>query len=320
MTIRVDQMTPVTIRRMLVPLDGSRLAEVTLPLSVAIAAAAGAALTLLHVLERHPPPMVHGEPHLRDLTTSEDYLRALAARWGRSGMTIANHVHPNPQADVARSIVEHADELNADLIALATHGSGGIRGFLFGSIAQQVLRQGRRPVLLVRPRAGSRLAVAETRLRVIIVPLDGTSDAERALPMAMALAKATGARLHLVRIVPTVGHVHGPASAAAMLTPSATAALLDLEYQAARDDLQALAQQLTAIGDVAVEVRRGDVLDELEHVVGERGADLIVISTHGHRGIEGFLTGSLGARLLGKLEQPVLLVRHGDPASKAPGS
>ena len=124
----------------IVPLDGSPLAEAALPPAVALAARLGARVTLLHVLEADAPATVHGAPHLVSATAADLYLHTVAERWGGRGCELLTHVHPNLAHDVARGIADHTAELGADLIALCTHGSGGVRGFLFGSIAQQVLR------------------------------------------------------------------------------------------------------------------------------------------------------------------------------------
>jgi nucleotide-binding universal stress UspA family protein len=123
-------------RRLLVPLDGSGLAEVVLPLVERVANAFGASVTLLHVLT--------------GLDEADCYLERVATRPRASGITVATHTHSVPQGDVARSIVEHAGEDVTDLIVLCTHGRGSVRTRLFGSIAQQVIHRGTTPVLLLR--------------------------------------------------------------------------------------------------------------------------------------------------------------------------
>ena len=300
-------MTP-SIRRMLVPLDGSRLAEAVLPVALAIAAPCGATVTLIHVIEHNAPDTVHGEPHLDDVEEAAGYLEAIAKRFEDSGVTIETHVHPNPEHDVAKSVAEHAAELDSDLIVLATHGSGGLRRLLFGRIAQQVLRQTTTPILLMRPTEATE--AAGFRCDVMLVPLDGTPDAEVALPMAGMLAERTGAALRLVRVVPTVGTVSGEASPAATFSPTATAALLDIEQQAARDYLAEVRRRNLPAGlRVTLEVRRGDVATELAKSVAEEGSDLVVMSTHGRSGLAGILTGSVASRFLSRIAVPLLLIR-----------
>lgn len=294
-------------RRVLIPLDGSRLAEAVLPAAIAIARRCDATVTLLHVLEHNAPETVHGEQHLKDTQAAEAYLEDVVTRYDLDGVPTEQHVHENPEHDVARSIAAHAAELQVDLIALATHGSGGLRGFLFGSIAQQALRRTTTPVLLMRPdvRDGRR-----ANYRKILVPLDGTSQACAALPVAEMLALAGNALLHLARVVPTVGTMPSTSgsSAAATFSPSAAAALLDIEGQEAADALVAQRADLASSLTVTLEVRRGEAVDELLAVVEQSDADLVVMSTHGRAGVEGVWTGSVAAKLIGRLTRPVILV------------
>jgi nucleotide-binding universal stress UspA family protein len=299
-------------RRVLVPLDGSRRAEAVLPAAIAIARRCGATVTLLHVLEHNAPEKVHGEQHLKDTRAADAYLVDVGTRYDLDGVPTEHHVHENPEHDVARSIAAHAAELHVDLIALATHGSGGLRGFLFGSIAQQALRRTTTPVLLVRPevRDGER-----ANYQKILVPLDGTPQASAALPVAEMLAIAGSAHLHLTRVVPTVGTMPSTSGsgAAATFSPTAAAALLDIEGQEAADDLAVQRAVLPASLAVTLEVRRGEAVDELLAAVERADADLVVMSTHGRAGVEGLWTGSVAAKLIGRLTRPVILV----PISRA---
>jgi nucleotide-binding universal stress UspA family protein len=291
-------------KRILIPLDGSPLAEAVLPAAFGVASRCGSTVTLLHVLEHNAPETVHGQPHLNDIEQARRYLSGVANRYQESNVPIELHVHENQEHNVARSIAEHAGELSVDLIALATHGSGGLRGFLFGSIAQQTLRQTSVPVLLVRPDANGALP---SSLRKVLVPLDGTAQAQFALPVAVMLATVANATLHLVRVVPTVGSIQST-SGAATFSPSATAALLDIEGKQAGEALNSLRTEIPTSLRMTQEVRRGDVVEELLEGVEEAGADLVVMSTHGRAGLEGLWTGSVASRLIGRLAHPIILV------------
>jgi len=293
------------LRHFLVPLDGSRLAEVVLPTAYDLAAACDARITLLHIIEHDAPATVHGEPHLDNVETADAYLAAVAHREQRTGVPTTTHVHTNPAHDVARAIGEHAEELGVDLIVLATHGRGGLRGLLFGRIAQQVLHHTATPVLLIRPVEGE--AAPTLRRGPIVVPLDGTPAAEAALPLAQALAAATGTHLHLVRVVPTVQTLTTGRDPAATFTPIATAALLDLEEPAARDYLAEVADRGTGGIPTTTEVRRGEVAAELAAAVTDSEAGLVVMATHGRAGISGHLAGSVATRLLSRLDRPLVL-------------
>lgn len=150
--------------RILVSLDGSALAEAVLPVVERLATAFGATLVLVHVPERGAPATVHGEPHLTDPAAAAAYLDGAAEQLRARGIAVETHVREAREGDVAASIADHGANEQADLIVLCTHGRGGLRGFLWGSIAQQVLQRGTTPVLLVgrprpaRPRRRSRRA------------------------------------------------------------------------------------------------------------------------------------------------------------------
>jgi nucleotide-binding universal stress UspA family protein len=295
-------------QRLLVPLDGSRLAEAVLPVVERIAISCESAVILLHVIERGAPAAVHGEAHLTAPDEATAYLGRVAEGLRASGIAVEYHTHDVPEGDVARSIAQHATEERADLIALCTHGGGGMRDLLFGSIAQQVLRRGTSPVLLTRPAEEGTPAGFEPR--TVLVPLDATAAAEAALPVAAALAWALGATLHLVMVVATQGTVRGERQASTSLLPAAARAALDLEEQDAGDYLEALAARLrTPTLPITTEVRRGNVPSALAAEAAEPGVGLIVVATHGRAGLQAVWAGSTTAQLLARTRAPVLLLR-----------
>lgn len=301
------------IRHLLVPLDGSRLAEAVLPPAAVLARGLAARLTLLHLIERDGPATVHGERHLRDIAEAHRYLEGVAGGLTAMGVQADGHCHETAVADVARGIVEHAAEVGADLIGICTHGQGELRASLTGSIAQQVVHHGTTPVLVVRPAAGGRPPAFAPRF--VLVPLDGGPEGEAALALAAALTGCLGAAMRLVRVVPTQATVRGDLAATARLLPVATTAVLELETEEARRYLAALAERLATQGIAATgEVRRGDVVDEL--VTAAASADgLLVMATHGQVGVGALWSGSIAPRLLGRLACPVVLLRA--PASGA---
>ncbi len=293
--------------RLLVPLDGSHLAEAVLPLVSRLARAVGASVLLLHVLERKAPSAVHGDRHLTDVAGADAYLRGIAERMRAEGIEVEYHAHNAPEGDVARSVAAHAEEEGANLIVLSTHG-GGMRQILFGSIAQQVLNRGAVPVLLVRPNQVGNAPPFEPR--TVLVPLDATAAAEAALLPAAEIARALGASLHLVMVVGTAETVAAERPSATLL-PSATRLALELEGQNAADYLEGLATELrTPDLLVSTEVRRGKTTRALADEAAEPGVGLVVVATHGRAGLQAIWAGSVGARLLSRTKAPVLLLRR----------
>lgn len=301
------------IRTLLVPLDGSARAEIVVPTVVGLAGRLGASVTLLHVLEHRPPGTIHGERHLRTAAEATAYLDALAPRIGGAGIVVRTHVHANPEHDVARSLADHTVELDGQLIVLAPHGGSGVRGFLFGRMAQQVVRQGTTPLLLLR-QPSAHTAAAPLVGRRFAVLLNGTPEAEAVLPPVLTVARAYGASVHLVWVVPTASTLPADRAASGVLVPSATRAILDLEADTAAGYLDGVAARLRAAGLVtAASVVRGDVAGEGVAEAQRAGADLLALTSHGRGGLGGIWSGSVGAKVLARFSHPLLLVPAGSP-------
>lgn len=300
--------------RVLVPLDGSHLAEGAVPIAARLAEACGASITLLHVIEKGAPSSVHGEPHLAQQSEAEAYLARLAQELAARGGTIDYHVHEVPVGDVARSIAAHADEQESDVVVVSTHGGGDLRRGLFGSIAQRVLQICRRPVLLVRTERAPEVH-PPFEPATIMVALDATAAAEMALPLASMLARNLGAQLRLVMVVPTLETIAGEHQPQAALLPGTTRALLDAREQQAAAYLEGLSEVLSSAGVQSVgEVRRGAPVTELATDAAEHGDGLVVAATHGRAGLQAVWSTSVATRLLKRTNAPILLVPIIEPA------
>ncbi len=293
--------------RLLVPLDGSRLAESALPAAAALAGRLGARVVLLHVLETGPPPTVHGDRHVRTDTEARAYLDG-AVQWMAARGVAAEAVVCPEVGGVAATIARQAEAAGADLIVLTSHGRSGVRGLLYGRVAQQVLQRGRTPVLLLPPSERGREAAFGCRH--VLVPLDGSEAAETAVEPAVRVAAACGADLLLVWVVPTVETISGERAAAARLMPTAAAALLDVEAREATNYLEGVASRVQAAGVAArAAVERGEPVQVLLDTAARQGADLIVMATHGRSGVSALWAGSVASRVVGAGQRPVLLIR-----------
>lgn len=296
--------------RLLVPLDGSRLAESVLPSVGRFAGAFNADLRLLHVLERNPPAAVHGDRHLRSVAEATAYLEDVAGQFRDRRVAVEFHAHDAPEGDVAHSIVAHAEEEGADLIVLCTHGRGGVPEILFGSIAQRVLHRGAKPVLLIRPGVAEESASPFSPGRVL-VPLDATTAAEMAVEPAAEIAAVLGASLHLVMVVGTRETMRRGGLPASGMLPSATRAALEIERLDAESYLQDVAQRLRRPSlHVTAEVRNGDATSALAEEATEPGVALVVIATRGRASLQAVWAGSVAAQLLARTRAPVLLLRR----------
>ncbi len=114
------------IRHLIVPLDGSRLAEAALLITRQLAQKLGAPVTLVHLIERNPPHHIHGEHHLSNPEEAERYLSELGRRVFLADPHVAQHVHTTEITDVPRAIAEHATEFGSDLVVMCAHGQIGL--------------------------------------------------------------------------------------------------------------------------------------------------------------------------------------------------
>jgi nucleotide-binding universal stress UspA family protein len=292
--------------RLLVPLDGSRLAETVLPAAAFLATHLDASVVLIHVIERDAPSEVHGDAHLRTESEADAYLRNIAAAFPPQ-VRVETHVHTGGFRSITRSISDHVTELGSDLILMCMHGRSGPRQFLFGSIAQQVGSLGSVAVLFFRaPAVAAPPAFALTKL---LVPLDGEPAHEHSLPVAEDLALRCAASIHLLRVVPTYGNLSGPWVQSSRLLPGTTTRMLEMTVQEAHDYLEnARASIKQERISVTTEVLRGDPPDVIAEAAEMHRADLIIVGTHGKVGTDAFWSGSVTAKLCRRCQIPVLLI------------
>lgn len=298
-----------TFQHLLVPLDGSRLAESVFPIVRSLADRFRATVTLLHVIERRAPATVHGDRHLAAVAEAEAYLREVASGPLASAATRI-HVHETDEGGIGAAIAGHGEELRAGIIVLCAHGRSGAREVLYGGVAAQVLSRGTAPVLLVRPAGSGTAESLPYNVRRLVVPLDGSPASEAALAPAAELAAAFDAEIALAMVVPTVATASAERAPAALLLPGATAASLDMDVGPAREYLSRVAEALRARGLRAeVVVERGDPAAEVLALAERRAADLLVLATHGKAGMSAVWAGSVASRIAGRSTRPMLLIR-----------
>ncbi len=310
------------IRRILVPLDGTDLAEAALPAAAALAGRLAAWVSLVHLLEKRPPRAVHGRPHLATVGEAETYLREAATRFFPPEVRVAVHVHSEGVVDVARSITAHAEhpqEEGGDLVVMCAHGGRTTREALWGAMAQRVTAGGRTPVLVLRagppagPRhglpAGGPAEAGSFRLGSLLVPLDRDPGHAGALGPAAELAAAFGAAVNLLIIVPTYGTLSGRWVSTGRFLPGTTARLLDLSVAEEREFLAERTSALRARGlEVSAEVARGDPARAILAAARRLQPDLIALGTHGRRGLGAVWEGSVASKVFRRCRQPLLLV------------
>jgi nucleotide-binding universal stress UspA family protein len=275
-------------RRLLVPLDGSPMAEAVAPSAARLAREAGASVMLLHLIERHAPAAVHGSPHLTRDEEAEAYLAHVAETFFAE-VPVSWHVHKDGVRDVAHSVSTHADEFDPDLIVMCSHDATGWWRWIWGNMGQRDLS----PAF---------------PFRRVLIPLDGDPRHETGVDAGGELARLSAAPVELLQVVPTRTTLAGPSGITRSYMPGVTDALLDLAETQTR---QYLAEQMQGLCDRGLRGRaslaRGEAFEEIVAHIDRVKPDLLVLATHGKIGTEAFWAGSLSQRLLDRCSTTFLL-------------
>ncbi|HVH39253.1 MAG TPA: universal stress protein [Gemmatimonadaceae bacterium] len=300
------------IRTVLVPLDGSTLAERALPVAFDIARRTGGAV---HLVRAHAPLAIIGATSegivTQDMLAADDlmrkrakeYLDETASRLGAEwGVRVVPHVDDGSAAGL---ITQVADDVLADIVVMTTHGQGGFAPGWLGSVADGVIRHSYRPVLALPENdesGGEPLAI-----RSIMVTLDGSAGSMAIIPPVRDLALVFGAEVHLVRVVAP----YVPMDVVTTLTASQPDRDdIDSEAVQAKHELDGYVTSLEASGlraTATVLVQLSPPRALLDHVK-ETDPDCIAIATQG-RGISRLFVGSVADKLIRSAGRPTLVLR-----------
>jgi nucleotide-binding universal stress UspA family protein len=294
-------------QRLLVPLDGSALAESALPWAAQLARTHDASVVLARVV---PWPMafwtagyisaqLYDEVQAAEHDAANAYLRKVQARLRADRIPVETLVRNGFPGE---SILELAEQCGAAAIVMATHGRGGISRLVVGSVAEHVVQDATIPVLLVPAHAAGQGPGTFAR---ILVPLDGSPLAERALDLAQDVA-AAGTTLCLVRVVAPVERTLAGVTADDRYVDYDATARAVAEAEAY---LHQVADTLR-IGRCAVEttVRTGTPGEQILAAAHELSADLVVLATHGRTGAQRWLLGSVADTVVRGAHTAVFMV------------
>jgi nucleotide-binding universal stress UspA family protein len=301
------------LRTLLVPLDGSSLAERAVPVACALAKRTGGAV---HLVRAHVPITVvgataEGAIFSQDMLAADDAVRRHARTYvtGVAERAAAAHgVRVTPLCEdgsPAGLIQEVADRLLADLIVMTTHGAGGFAPDWLGSVADAVIRHSHRPVLtLPENEAHPERPFAPRR---ITVTLDGSERAATILPVARDLALAYGATLDLVRVV--APYIPGDVISH-LPTDRPDPFGIDAEAALAKRALDDIARTFTAGGVATTATVRMDLspTKSLQAHLKETDPDVVAVATQG-RGLSRVFVGSVADKLVRTAGRPVLVLR-----------
>ncbi|MBI3964260.1 MAG: universal stress protein [Chloroflexi bacterium] len=283
-------------KKLLVPLDGTPESAVALPPARAIAKATGAAITLLRVI-----PLASLGRRGPNRTDVADYLGRVAGELEQADVSVSTVIREGAVAD---EILNEVRERDHALVAMATHGRSGADLMLIGSVAHDVVARSPAPVLLLKP-GGRRV----TRIRTLLVPVDGTPGGALALGTAVALAHPTSAKIVLIEVtIPIPGYTYGNVPLESLfIDPSWNEDAL----ASAQTYVDGLATKLRRAGlDAEGRTQMGQVVPSIAEVAATVDADLIVMSTHALTGPARTVLGSVADELVRMGERPVLLIRR----------
>lgn len=277
----------------LVPLDGSRLSEAIIPMAEALARDYEVGLLLVRAL--HPQGSLDAE--VATQKEAEGYLATVAGDLEARGLTDVRwkvwYDHPD------RAIVDAARHNGATLIAMTTHGRGGLGRVLLGSVADSVVRRSPVPVLLVR----GELSWTPGAIGRIVVPLDGSERSEAVLPVVERLAGPFDFTIDLLQAVEPLAP-----TAAAELSMESSDHIMGLRLADADAYLTKVAAALEAKGlRVRPEVRLGPAAEVILEYARRERPGLVAMSTHGRSGLNRLLLGSVAEHVLRGAPVPLLL-------------
>jgi nucleotide-binding universal stress UspA family protein len=291
----------------LVPLDGSLLAECVIPHAVTLAQVFDTRLTLLRVVERD---RATGLKRVIDplqwqirKVEAEAYLDKLVARLGRVGLQAEKVILEGLPPE---RIVEFTRDYNVGMITISTHGQSGLSGWNVSSVAQKVVLQAHVPVMIVRAHTSPAADMAQMRYRRVLVPLDGSRRAECVLPLAKRLALFHSAEVVLVHVVvkPEIPRHTPPSEEERQLIDRLT----ELNEARASGYLERLRAQLSL--DIEARVIVGDApAASLHDVVAQEDADLVALSAHGYTSGTMWPYGSIALNFIAYGTTPLLIVQ-----------
>lgn len=306
-------------QRMLVPLDGSELAEVVFTYTKELAGRLDLEVILLHVA-------ASGEDGFAPMRRA--YIKHAAETIQRQSREIQKKTGIKPGSKLiqargelvtgyaAEEIIRYADENAVDFILMATHGRSGLRRWTIGSVANKVLHASKVPILLVRSVIPEEPVSGQWTMKTILVPLDGSELAESVLPHVEILAKQRDTKpmdVVLLRVCepPPTPTYYGPDFSDVPLNWGQFAQEeTDRGKKVAKEYLAEIEKRLKDINiSVQSKVLVGKATDTIVDYANKNPFDLVVMATHGRSGLSRLVYGSVAANLLHEVSSPIFLVK-----------
>jgi nucleotide-binding universal stress UspA family protein len=306
----------VAYHKILVPLDGSEMAEKVLVYAKELAARLDLDVTLLYVCSKEeyqvlPMHRAYVDRVADLLKTQTEAVRLSIGdqQQSKAGQIMSRVTVGYP----AEQILRYVDENEVDLILMATHGRSGIMRWVLGSVADKVLRASTVPVFLIRAGIPDDVAYDKWPKTTMLVPLDGSKLAESVLPHVEVLAKQRGldsVEVSLLRVaeppaIPADYPADMPLSWEEHLEQETAKRKTEGEHY-----LAGVEKQLKDAGlNVRAEVLVGNPVEEIIGHCSKNRSSIVVMATHGRSGLSRWAYGSVAEKTLLGTSCPILIVR-----------
>ncbi|RMH17320.1 MAG: universal stress protein [Acidobacteria bacterium] len=306
------------VKNILMPTDFSSCANAALDCAIFLAEQYDARLTLLHVLVLHEEDPADPAYHFPDGEELVARLRRVArgelrGLIDRRGGLPALDLHEVTVRGVAPApeIVGYASEHHSDLIVIGTHGRRGLRRFLLGSVAEEVVRLAPCPVLTVR---GTEEQPRLKALEHVVVPYDFSRTAKASVATAKEIARIYRSRLHVVHVIqpPMDPELYDPLHDARL-----SYNLMELKGEVQRRLVDVADEAPGEPVPTETAVLDGPAARAIARYADQLGAALIVMATQGLTGVERFFLGSVTEKVVRLAHTPVLTLRAAPEAAEA---
>jgi nucleotide-binding universal stress UspA family protein len=294
----------------LVPLDGSLLAECVIPHVVAVGKAFNSKIILLHVLDKKT---AGASPQLFDLvnwqinkTEARLHLEKIDSRIRKAGLRSESIVL---EGLAAEGIADFSLSHGTKLIVLSSHGQSGLSQWGISSVTQKIILSATSSILVVRAHQPPMEELMKSPYPQILVPLDGSWRAEHVLPVITLMARFHRSQIHLVHVVKT------PEMARHMPPTEEDIELSNRIVARNREEGMRLLDQLRLSSsqggiDIQTHILAGDnVSTALHAIVEQEHIDLVALSAHGYSGANQWPYGSVVINFILFSKAPVLIVQ-----------
>lgn len=302
----------MAFNRVLIPLDGSDLAEQAIPFAHAVTQDDGTMIYVQVVPEAEPLKSLTGGP-----VASADEVASIFEESAKNDLSKAadrwDGIAPRYEiavgvGDPADAILALGDEHRADLIVMASHGRGALGRWTFGSVADRLARTSKLPVLVIRPRDAAPEVDNLPVFERILLLTDGSDRSRSAVDEAADLGKKLGKPVTLVRSVFPEAELAPATGYGAVYAPELYEELTKSVEDEAIKSLEEIVEQVKSHGATAEYLL---VHGPAAHTIASLATpnDLIVMTSHGRSGFRRWLLGSVAEKLVRDAPCPVMLVR-----------